>query len=98
MAQWLALLPPSKKVPSSNPCRTFLCGVCMFSPCVHGFPPGTVVSSHHHNMHVRHIRVGWPNVAVRSGAGLTLHSNPAISLYNYLYNDKKKLLYLPYKM
>uniref|UniRef100_A0A3Q4GFA4 Receptor ligand binding region domain-containing protein n=1 Tax=Neolamprologus brichardi TaxID=32507 RepID=A0A3Q4GFA4_NEOBR len=25
----------------------FLCGVCMFSPCLHGFPPGTPASSHH---------------------------------------------------
>ena len=30
----------------SGPARAFLCGVCMFSPCLRGFPPGTPVSSH----------------------------------------------------
>ncbi|KAF7664099.1 hypothetical protein LDENG_00189080 [Lucifuga dentata] len=24
--------------------RAFLCGVCMFSPCLRGFPPGVPVS------------------------------------------------------
>ena len=33
---------------------SFLCGVCMFSPCMRGFSPGTPASSHHpKNMHVR---------------------------------------------
>ncbi|KAF7660314.1 hypothetical protein LDENG_00284530 [Lucifuga dentata] len=46
VAQWLALLPHSKKVLSSIPGwgRAFLCGVCMFSPCLRGFPPGAPVS------------------------------------------------------
>merc|ERR1712212_763341 len=46
VAQWLALLPHSTKVQGSNPgrSRSFLCGVCMFSPCLRGFPPGTPVS------------------------------------------------------
>ncbi len=26
--------------------RTFLCGVCMFSSCLHGFSPGTAISPH----------------------------------------------------
>ena len=46
VAQWLALSPHSTKVLGSNPgrSRSFLCGVCMFSPCLRGFPPGTPVS------------------------------------------------------
>ncbi len=41
--QWLTLFPHSKKVLGSVPTqgRTFLCGVCMFSPCLRGFPHGT---------------------------------------------------------
>ncbi len=62
LAWWLALLPHSKKVLSSNPSdfayqkedhgfdtrwgRTFLCGVCMFSMCLCEFPAGTPASSH----------------------------------------------------
>ncbi len=42
---------------------------------------------------VRHIQLGWPNVAARSvGSGLTLHSNLTVSLYNSLYNDSKVAL------
>merc|ERR1712082_87877 len=46
VTQWLALSPHSKKVLGSNPgrSRSFLCGLCMFSPCSRGFPPGTPVS------------------------------------------------------
>ncbi|KAF7655381.1 hypothetical protein LDENG_00056990, partial [Lucifuga dentata] len=46
VVQWLAPLPPSKKVLGSIPGRAFLCGVCMFSPCLRGFPLGTPASSH----------------------------------------------------
>ena len=49
MAEWLALSPHSEKVLGSSPgfgTGAFLCGVCMFSPCSRGFPPGTPVSSH----------------------------------------------------
>ncbi|KAF7654348.1 hypothetical protein LDENG_00070910 [Lucifuga dentata] len=48
VAQWLALLPHSKKVLGSIPGRgrAFLCGVCMSSLCPRGFPPGTTASSH----------------------------------------------------
>ncbi|KAF7648729.1 hypothetical protein LDENG_00152480 [Lucifuga dentata] len=48
VAQWLVLLPHSKKVLGSIPSlsRDFLCGVCMFSPCLRGFPPGAPASSH----------------------------------------------------
>ncbi len=47
-AQWLALLPHSKRVLGSKPGwgRTSLCGVCMFSPCLRGFPLGTPASFH----------------------------------------------------
>ncbi len=38
----------------------------MFTPCLRGFPPGALGSSHHQKMHVRRIRLGWPNVAVHS--------------------------------
>ena len=30
----------------STPGWFFLCGVCMFSPCLRGFSPGTPASSH----------------------------------------------------
>src|SRR4029434_6011856 len=50
VAQWLALSPHSKKarvrilvVPGRS--RPFLCGVCMFSPCLCGFTPDTTVSA-----------------------------------------------------
>ncbi len=45
-------------------------------------------------MHVRQIRLGWPNVAVSSGLGsrLTLRSNLASLLYSSLYNDNKAAL------
>lgn len=38
---WLALLPHSKKILSSNST-----GLCMFSLCLYGFPPGALVSHH----------------------------------------------------
>uniref|UniRef100_A0A3P9AZL4 Olfactory receptor C family, n1 n=1 Tax=Maylandia zebra TaxID=106582 RepID=A0A3P9AZL4_9CICH len=41
---WLVLMPHSKKVLHQT--GVFLCGVCMFSPCLHGFPLGTPASSH----------------------------------------------------
>jgi len=47
VAQWLALLPHSARDPCSIPASGHcLCGVCTFSPCLHGFPPGALVSSH----------------------------------------------------
>ena len=46
MAQQLALLPHSARDPGSIPgLGHCLCGVCKFSPCLRGFPPGTPVSS-----------------------------------------------------
>uniref|UniRef100_A0A3Q2Z6C4 ETS domain-containing protein n=1 Tax=Hippocampus comes TaxID=109280 RepID=A0A3Q2Z6C4_HIPCM len=36
----------SDSVQDSIPAPGFLCGVCMFSPCLCGFSPGTPVSSH----------------------------------------------------
>ncbi len=46
LAQWLAPSPHSKKVLGAIPGRgrTFLCGVCMFSPCLCGFSLGAPVS------------------------------------------------------
>merc|ERR1712168_1587011 len=56
VAQWLALQPHSKKVlgsiPSWGKAWAFLCGVCMFSPCLRGFPPGTPVSPTSKNMYI----------------------------------------------
>ena len=50
VAQWLALLPHSTRelgsIPGSGHC---LCGVCTFSSCLRGFPPGAPVSSHSPN-------------------------------------------------
>jgi len=47
VAQWIALLPHSARdlgpIPGLGHC---LCGVCTFSPCLCGFPPGAPVSSH----------------------------------------------------
>ena len=47
VAQWLALLLHSSRdlgsIPGLGHC---LCGVCTFSPCLRGFPPGAPVSSH----------------------------------------------------
>ena len=44
VAQWLALLPHSTRDPGSIPALGHcLCGVCIFSPCLRGFP---FVSSH----------------------------------------------------
>lgn len=44
--EWITLLPHSKKVPglfSGSTKSAFPCRVCMFSPCMGGFP---LVSSH----------------------------------------------------
>ena len=53
LAQWLALLPHSTRdlgsIPGLGQC---LCGVCTFSPCLRGFPPGVPVSSHSPKMFV----------------------------------------------
>lgn len=38
--QWLALLPHRKKVLGSD--LSILCGLCMVSSCLLGFPPGSV--------------------------------------------------------
>jgi len=47
VAQWLALLPHSTRDPGLIPgLGHCLCGVCPFTPCLHGFPPGAPVSSH----------------------------------------------------
>ena len=44
---WLAPSPHSKRVAGSIPgVGALLCGVCMFSPCQRGFPPGAPASSH----------------------------------------------------
>jgi len=46
-AQWLALLPHCARDPGSMPgLGLCLCGVCTFSPCLSGFPPGAPLSSH----------------------------------------------------
>ena len=43
----LALLPHSARDPGTIPALVdCLCGVCTFSPCLCGFPPGAPVSSH----------------------------------------------------
>ena len=47
VAQWLALLPHSARDPGSIPSLGHcLCGVCMFSLCLRGFPLGAPVSFH----------------------------------------------------
>ena len=47
VTQWLALLPHSARdqgsIPGLGHC---LCGVCTFSPCLRGLPPGALVSFH----------------------------------------------------
>jgi len=47
VAQWLALLLHSSRdlgsIPGLGHCQ---CGVCTFSSCLRGFPPGAPVSSH----------------------------------------------------
>lgn len=45
VAWWLAPSPSQQEGPG------FLCGLCMFSPCVLGFPLGTSVSTSPKNMH-----------------------------------------------
>lgn len=43
IAQWLTLPPHSEKLVGLIPeTETFLCAGCMFSLCLHGFPPPTV--------------------------------------------------------
>jgi len=46
-AQWLTLLPHNTRdlgsIPGFGHC---LCGVCTFSLCLNGFPPGAPLSSH----------------------------------------------------
>lgn len=49
VAQLLGLLPHSKKIEGLNltwPTGAFLCGVCVLSLCLLGFPTGAPVSSH----------------------------------------------------
>ncbi|XP_078075776.1 POC1 centriolar protein homolog B isoform X5 [Mustelus asterias] len=47
VAQCLALLPHSTRDPGSTPpLGHCLCGICTFSPCLRGFPPGAPISSH----------------------------------------------------
>lgn len=41
----LALVPYIRKSQAQIPCGAFMCGVCMFSPCMFGFSPGTSASS-----------------------------------------------------
>ncbi len=47
---------------------SFLFGVCTFSPCVRGFSPAALVSSHHQR-HVLHVRVNTPASAPDQGTG-----------------------------
>jgi len=52
MAQWLALLPHSTRDPGLIPALGHgLCGVCTFSPCLCGFPPGALIASHSPKMY-----------------------------------------------
>jgi len=53
VAQWLALLLHSSRVLGSIPgLGHCLCGVCTFSSCLRGFPPGAPVSSHVWSLHI----------------------------------------------
>ncbi len=54
MTQWLALSPQSKTALCliTDKGKDFLRGVCMFSPCLHGFPPGAPVSPTISNMSI----------------------------------------------
>ena len=64
VAQWLALLPHSARDPGSIPdLGHCLYGVCTFSLCLHGFPPGAPVSS-----------LGLKDVLVRCIGMLNSHS------------------------
>ena len=66
VAQWLALLPHSARDPGSIPgLGHCLCGVCTFSPCLCGFPPGAPVSSH--ILKDVLVRVHWPEQAPDCG-------------------------------
>ncbi|MED6294854.1 hypothetical protein CHARACLAT_025406 [Characodon lateralis] len=61
------MLPCSKKVLGLTPgWGVFLHGVCMFSPCMHGFSPGTPASPHIPNMTVRLINTQL--VMIQDGA------------------------------
>ena len=82
VAQWLALLPHSVRDPGSIPSLGHcLCGVCRFSPCLRGFPPGAPVSSHSpKDVLVRCIgHAKFPPQCTRTGAGVwrpgDFHSN-----------------------
>lgn len=45
--QWVAVSPHNRKILGLNlGLGAFLCGIFIFSPCVHGFPPGTLFSSY----------------------------------------------------
>jgi len=65
VAQWLALLLHSSRVPVSIPGSGHcLCRVCTFSLCLRGFPPGAPVSSHSpKNVRVR--RIGHAKLPLR---------------------------------
>ncbi|KAF7648941.1 hypothetical protein LDENG_00149760, partial [Lucifuga dentata] len=71
VAQWLALSPHSKKVLGSTPGwgRAFLCGVCMFSLCLCGFPLSAPVSPTIKNMYVR---LNSPVSSLHQGTGFRL--------------------------
>jgi len=43
---WLARCPTARGFLVQIPAGALLCGVCMFSPCMTGFSPGTPTSSH----------------------------------------------------
>ncbi len=51
ISQWILIINSGQKVLGSTPgwCRTSLCGVCMFSPCLCGFSLGIPASSHSPN-------------------------------------------------
>jgi len=53
-ARWLAPSPHSRESQVRSPPGAFLCGVCMFSPCVRGFSLGSPASTRRpKNTHVR---------------------------------------------
>ncbi|XP_056147070.1 surfeit locus protein 2 isoform X2 [Lampris incognitus] len=74
VAQWLARSPHSKKVLGLSPGLVQpwwvilghpVCGVCMFSPCLRGFPPGAPVSSHSPKTYDECVRQGIKYVPAR---------------------------------
>ena len=57
----------------------FLCGVCMFSSCLSGFPTGTPVSStQSKHMHVR--LIGHSKLPVRVCVSVCVHAHAFVSV------------------